>query len=233
MYSFTRTATLTANIGGTKGEVGGMKSPYSMARNQELNKIQSVQHNQVLKLQGRGQGNACSGQGSSGKEYPSPVRLFRRALLVKAGGNRQGGPRGFPPGKRPIYSWRFKFRMFSRKPGIFSIKRRDCFVVSFLCLSSVLDTDSYWGLSQRHTWQKQKPMMAAPSSTLMSRKTTWEFSEKTDMYKFMFQDTVSCKFFTVDKLTFFSSFRVNKAGILNHKFRGDLLLTFFIDKYVT
>lgn len=182
-----------------------MKSPYSMARNQELNKIHSVQHMQVLKLLGRSQGNwnACSGQGSSGKESPSPVRLFRRALLVKAGGNHQGGPRGFPPGKRQIYSWRFKFRMFSRKPGIFSIKRRDCFVVSFLCLSSVLDTDSCWGLSQRQKWQKQKPMMAAPSSTLMSRKTTREFSEKTDMYKFMFQDAVSCRFLTVDKLTFF------------------------------
>lgn len=95
MYSFTRTATLTANIGGTKGEVGGMKSPYSMTRNQELNKIQSVQHNQVLKLQGRGQGNACSGQGSSGKEYPSPVHLFRRALLVKAGGSVRAGPEDF------------------------------------------------------------------------------------------------------------------------------------------
>lgn len=57
MYSFTRTATLTANIGGTKGEVVKMKSPCSMARNQELNKIQLVKYKQEIKLQGRGQGN--------------------------------------------------------------------------------------------------------------------------------------------------------------------------------
>lgn len=57
VYLFTRTVTLTAKRGGTKGEVGAMKSPYSMARNQELNKIHSVQHKQVLKLLGRSQGN--------------------------------------------------------------------------------------------------------------------------------------------------------------------------------
>lgn len=57
MYSFTRTTILTANIGGTKGEVVEMKSPCSMAKNQELNKIQLVKYKQEIKLQGRGQGN--------------------------------------------------------------------------------------------------------------------------------------------------------------------------------
>lgn len=49
----------------------------------------------------------------------------------------------------------------------------------------MLDTDSYWGLSLRHKWQKQEPMVAALPSTVVSRKATQEFTGKTGMYTFM------------------------------------------------